>query len=244
MINEELNIQENFLNEIHDQMKKCQEATQKNFFVIGLGGKDSWATTLAAIDVFGKNNVLAVNVYSIFSNSLMPSKIAGLCQEFNIEYCDVDISAAIQEILSVPIGLFRIEKEKLHYMMSDLQKAEMLSMIRNTVLKGIADRHDAALLSGISLSKILTGWVSPNTSMFDWNPLVNCTHYQVQLGITGYNIGTEILNNPSGLDLNTKGGPFPEDYGLDFNSNDFLKNASVNEKVLKIKNLGLGIYQT
>jgi len=239
-MNEKFYTQDNIIEELHTQLKQCKEITKKDFYVIGLGGKESWLTTLAALEVFGYQNVLAVNIYSIFSNSVLPQKMANLCQENNIQYCDIDITAAVQETLSVPIGLFRIEKEKLHYMMSDLQKSEIIAMIRNAILRGVADRHDGTLLTGISLSKIISGWVSPSASMFDWNPLVNCTHYQVQLSITGYNMGIEILNLPSGLDLDTKGGPFPLDYGLNFTEDE---NLDKNTKDTMIKNIGIGIYQ-
>lgn len=226
----------NITDEIHSQLKNCKETIKKDFFVIGLGGKESWITTLMANEIFGYYNVLAVNIYSIFSNSILPYKISALCQENNIQYCDVDITEAIQSTLSLPIGLFRIEKEKLHYMMTDLQKSEIYSMVRNIVLKGIADRHDGILLSGISKSKINVGWLSPNISMFDWNPIINCTHSQIKSVIKERNIGIDILDIPSGLDLNTKGGPFPSDYNINLDSDE-------NKKDNKIINLGYGIYQ-
>lgn len=226
--------------ELIKQLEECQKITNKNFYIIGLGGKESWLTTILANEIFGIQNVLAVNIYSTFSNSILPHKIASICQMYNFQYCDVDITNAIQETLSSRIGLFRIEKEKLHYMMTDLQKSEIISMIRNTVLRGISDRHDGVLLTGISLSKIISGWVSPVVSMFDWNPLVKCTYNQVQLTIKDYNMGLEILDIPSGLDLDMRGGPFPTDYNIDFTNDDNLEKINKN---INIKNLGVGIYQ-
>ena len=235
MINPDFDINENIRKELYSQLENCKEKVNKNFYIIGLGGKESWLTTLIASDFFGPQNVLAVNIYSVFSNSILPHKIAGICQTYNIQYCDVDITNAVQETLSSNIGLFRVEKEKLHYMMTDLQKNEMIAMIRNTVLRGITDRHDGVLLTGISLSKILAGWVSPSCSMFDWNPLVNCSHYQVQLAISNSNMGMELLDLPSGLDLNTNGGPFPIDFGIKLEDNM--------SKDINIERLGYGIYQ-
>lgn len=240
MINKKFYEYNNILDELHCQIKQCQNITNKNFCVVGLGGKDSWLTTLAANDVFGYHQVLAVNIYSIFSNSILPFKLSSICQESNIQYCDVDITKAIQETLSVQIGLFRVENERLHYMMNDLQKAEIIAMTRNTILKGIADRHDAMLLFGINLSKRMNGWVSPNISMFDWNPLVNCTSNQVKYAIENYNIGLDILDIEDGLDLNTQGGPFPKQYGIEMNNDDKLQ---IKEKMKNNKRIGVGIYQ-
>jgi len=228
------------LEEIHSQIKQCNKITNKNFCVVGLGGKDSWLTTLAANDILGYYQVLAVNIYSIFSNSTLPFKISAICQNNNIQYCDVDITNAINEILSLQIGLFRIEKEKLHYMMTDLQKNEISAMIRDTVLRGIADRHDGMFLSGINMSKRLNGWMCPSQSIYDWNPLFNCTANQVQSSIIERGIGTEILEIPTGLDLNTKGGPFPQDYQIDFSDDE---NLVMNEKLKNNPRVGLGIYQ-
>ena len=220
--------------QLKQQIQQCQQTINKNFFIIGLGGKDSWATTLAAYDAFGKDSILAVNIYSIFSNSIMPYKMSALCQEYSIPYCDIDISPSIQETLFLSIGLMRVEQERLHYYMTDLQKNEIIAMLRSVVLRGITDRHDGILLSGINASKITAGWASPSYSMFDWNPLVNCTHSEVKSIIEEYNMGIEIIDMLSGLDLNTRGGPFPTDYGID------LDNPT--EKPTP-KNFGKGLYQ-
>lgn len=241
IINEDFSVQNNLVEEIHKQLEQCKNITKKNFYVIGVGGKESWLTLLSAYEMFGYHNVLAVNINSMFSNSILPFKINALCHENNIQFCSVDITKTITELLSSSIDLFRMEKEKLGYMMSNMQKAEMIAMIRNSVLRGIADRHDGILLSGISLSKIISKWVSPALSMFDWNPLVNCSYSQVKLAIKNYNKGGEtLLDLPSGLDLDARGGPFPKDFNINLeNDDDIVKNA----KETNIKNIGKGIYQ-
>lgn len=226
----------NSKNIIKEELTKCKNKINKDFFVVGLGGIESWAVVLSAIECFNIHNVLCVNIYSSYSNSMLPHKFSTICQNYGFQYCDVDISKAITETLFLQIDLLRIEKEKLHYTMTDMQKYEMISMIRNTVLKGISDRNDAVLLSGISKSKIKNAWVSPSCSMFDWNPVYNLSHKEIKNAILEFNIGTEIIENQSGLDLNTQGGPFPKDYNINLEE-EIIENKS------NIKRLGIGIYQ-
>jgi len=223
-------------NIIKEELIKCKNKINKDFFVIGLGGIESWAVALSAIECFDIHNVLCVNIYSSYSNSMSPHKFSTMCQTYGFQYCDVDISKAITETLFLQIDLLRIEKEKLHYTMTDMQKYEMISMIRNTVLKGISDRNDAILLSGISESKIKNAWVSPSCSMFDWNPVYNLSHKEIKDVILDFNIGTEIIGDQSGLDLNSLGGPFPKDYNINL-------EEEIKENKSNIKGLGLGIYQ-
>jgi len=246
MINENFYIAENVKNEVGGQILKCKDIIGKDFVVVGVGGLESWFTLLSAIDAIGKDKVLAVNIYSVFSNSTLPAKIQSYCQETAVQYCDIDMTKTIEETLSSRIGLMRVEKEALHYSMTHMHKAELIAGLRQIILRGIADRHNAILLDGISLSKIITGWVSPSYAIYDWNPLYNCTRYQIAMAIAALDFGNELIHQPSGLDVQPDGGLFPTDFGLELMNEEFLTGFSPESSIIpidKLPNLGLGIYQ-
>jgi len=246
MINENFNIAENVKNEVGGQILKCKEIINKDFVVVGVGGLESWFTLLSAIDTIGRDKVLAVNIYSVFSDSTLPAKIQSFCQGAAVQYCDVDMTKTIEETLPTRIGLMRVEKEALHYSMTHMHKAELIAGLRQIILRGIADRHNAILLNGISLSKIITGWVSPSYSIYDWNPLYNCTRYQVAMAISALDFGNELIHQASGLDVQPDGGLFPADFDLELMNDEFLTGFSSEASIIpidKLPNLGLGIYQ-
>lgn len=220
--------------EIEKELDKCYNKINKEFFVIGVGGIESWVTALSAMDKFGPNKVLGVNIYSIFSNSKLPLYAQSIAQDHNFQICTVDISKIIQEQLSAKIGLFRVEKEELHYSMNEYQKGSIIGMIRDITLRGIADRHDAILLSGISSSKIQYGWAPHQFSFFDWNPLINLSYGDVRDIAKERKINDELIKFKSGMDVMPTGGFFPQD--MDIN---FYEKTNKKPKI----NIGVGLYQ-
>ena len=98
------------MTEVEKELEKCQRQINKEFLAIGIGGVESWVVALSAIDKFGPNKVLGINVNSIFSNSSLPLHMQAIAQDYNIQTCTVDISKVIQEQLSARIGLFRVER--------------------------------------------------------------------------------------------------------------------------------------
>ena len=224
---------------VKKSLESCRDETGQETVVVALGGLESLVSLLAACDVYGPHRVLAINVYSVFSNSRMPAILQEVASTMPISVCTVDATEAIQEMLNANIGLRRIEIERMHFSMDEWQKAELMANVRSAIVRGVAIRHRSTHIESHGLSKIVGGWVLP--TIFDWNPVATCTRRQLVTIANRRYDDDELLSLPSGLDLWPDGGPWPTAIGIDADSVD--PQPSPKPKVTGFIRAGLGTRQ-
>jgi len=222
---------------VRASLESCRMTTGREMVVVGLGGMESLVSLMAACDVYGPHSVLAIGVYSVFSDSRMPTILQQVGMTMPISVCTVDATETMQEIMNANIGLRRIEIERMHYSMDQWQKAELMAAVRSTIVRGVATRHRSTHIESHSLSKIVGGWVLPST--FDWNPVAMCTRRQLATVANRQWPDDEILSLSSGLDLWPDGGPRPT--GVDLDAID--PEPSPRSNITGFVRAGLGIWQ-
>lgn len=218
---------------IRDEIREALEKTGTRTITIGLGGTESWAALIAATDLIGGDNVLAVTVHSTQTDSRIPWKMEAMCNEMRIEHCSIDVTRVLNEMLDSKIDLKRIQVETLHRTMDHLMKAEVMADIRDGMVRAVASRHNSLYIGAISKSKIDRSWGVPAAQSFDWNPVAYHTHHQLVRAICGRKIGNEISDMRSSLDLLPDSGPFPPDLSDD-------SNIQTN---ISIPRFGMGLFQ-
>lgn len=218
---------------IRSEISKGIEITKAKTLVIGLGGAESWSVVLAATDMIGGDNVLAVTVHSTQTDSNIPWTMGSMCRELRIEHCSIDATRILNETLDARVDLGQIQVEPIHRTMNHLMKAEIMADIRDGVLRAIASRHNSLYLGAVSKSKIDRQWGIPAAQSFDWNPVSDFTHHQLKRAISGRGIGTAVTATNSALDLLPDAGPFPPDLNDD---------ATISKKVI-VPRFGMGLFQ-
>jgi len=217
---------------IRDQIRMALEITNTRTITIGLGGAESWAVMLAATDLVGRENVLAVTAYSTQTDSSIPWEMSRLCRSMMAEHCAIDVSRPLFEMLDARIDVGHVQIEPLHRTMDPLMKAEVMADVRDGIVRAIASRHNSLYLGAISVSKIIREWGVPAAQSFDWNPISSYTHHQLKRAIAGRGIGREAADMKSSLDLLPDGGPFPP---------DLLENEPIER--CRVPRFGMGLFQ-
>lgn len=225
---------------VKTSLELCQKTTGQETAVVALGGIESLVSLLAACDVYGPHAVLAISVYSVFSDSRLPAVLQQVGMTMPISICSVDATETIQEMLNANIGLRRLEIERMHFSMDEWQKTELMANVRSTIVRGVAIRHRSSHIESYSLSKIVGGWVLP--TIFDWNPVAMCTRRQLMTVANRRCQDDDILALVSGLDLWPDGGPRPTIVGIDLDAVDPM--PSPKPRITDFVRAGMGIRQS
>jgi len=218
--------------DIRDEIGRAMGITKTRTIVVGLGGSESWAVLLAAVDMVGGDNTLAVTVHSTQTDSNIPWKLGALCREIRMEHCAIDVTRVLSETLDARIDLGQIQIEPLHRTMDHLMKAEVMADIRDGMVRAIASRHNSLYLGAVSGSKIIRRWGVPAAQSFDWNPIHAYTHHQLKRAVAGRGIGRDVVDMKSTLDLLPDGGPFAPS----------LDDVPVSG-VVRVPRFGMGLFQ-
>lgn len=194
--------------EISKRIGQASEITGKNRAVVGVGGVESLTVAMAAKDALGKQNVLAVIVHSMFSDSTLPPRLSEALDWQAIEYAVMDSTEISRSYLGTGVELHRIERDKMHYAMNDRQKQSLLEIARAALVVGLAIKCDAMSLGAVGLDKVVEGFGTREAHLFDFNPASGFNHEHLLRVLAARNVPDHILEMKSGLDLRADGGPF------------------------------------
>lgn len=198
--------------EISRRIGELSELTGKARAVVGLGGVESLVVAMAAKDALGKQNVLAVIVHSMFSDSTLPPRLSEALDWQAIEYATMDSTEISRSYLGTGVELHRIERDKMHYAMNDRQKQSLLEIARAAEVAGLAIKCDAMNLGAIGHDKVVGDFGTREAHMFDMNPARPFTRQQLLRVLAARNVPEHILELRAGLDLRTDGGPFLDEH--------------------------------